>query len=184
MLQYACLENTLPDRETWQATVYRVAKSQTLLHYWESQFLGRLIRSLGSSRREGSGALEEEIGVWNSRGGNDKLFFSSTFLSLSHIKHFFFKPGTDNYISVKKSTKRQYWRNNNKLLKKKEEEPRDLPGASMAKTPHFQCRGLGFDPCVKAHMLQRKVCVPQIKIQHAAIKDPACPNSDPAPPNK
>ena len=89
-----------------------------------------------------------------------------------------------NYISVKKSTKRQYWRNNNKLLKKKEEEPRDLPGASMAKTPHFQCRGLGFDPCVKAHMLQRKVCVPQIKILHAAIKDPACPNSDPAPPNK
>ena len=36
---------------------------------WESQFLGRLIRSLGSlRRREGSGVLEEEIGVWNSQG--------------------------------------------------------------------------------------------------------------------
>ena len=28
-LQYSCLENPLPDREAWQATVYRVAKSQT-----------------------------------------------------------------------------------------------------------------------------------------------------------
>ena len=28
-LQYSCLENPLSDRETWQATVYRVAKSQT-----------------------------------------------------------------------------------------------------------------------------------------------------------
>ena len=88
MLQYACLENTLPDREAWQATVYRVAEkpgrpqsigSQRVRHCYttESQFLGRLIRSLGSSRSEGSGALEEEIGVWNSRGGNDKLFFFS-----------------------------------------------------------------------------------------------------------
>ena len=60
--------------------------------------------------------------------------------------------------------------NNKKLLKKKKEEPRDLPGASMAKTPQFQCRGLGFDPCVKAYMPQQRVCVPQIKIPHAAIK--------------
>ena len=30
MLQYSCLENLLSDREPWQATVYRVAKSQTL----------------------------------------------------------------------------------------------------------------------------------------------------------
>ena len=30
MLQYSCLENPLPDREAWQATVYRVRKSQTL----------------------------------------------------------------------------------------------------------------------------------------------------------
>ena len=88
-----------------------------------------------------------------------------------------------NYISVQKNTKRQYWRkNNNKLLKT--EESRDLPGASVAKTPHFQCRGLGFDPCVKARIPQLRVCVPQIEIPHAAIKDPACPNSDPAPPNK
>ena len=30
MLQHSCLENPLPDREAWQATVYRVRKSQTL----------------------------------------------------------------------------------------------------------------------------------------------------------
>ena len=29
MLQYSYLENPLPDREAWQATVYRVRKSQT-----------------------------------------------------------------------------------------------------------------------------------------------------------
>ena len=58
---------------------------------WESQFLGRLIRSLGSLRRKkGSGALKEELGVWNSQEEKDKqLSFSSTFLSLSHIKHLF-----------------------------------------------------------------------------------------------
>ena len=34
---------------------------------WESQFLGRLIRSLG---------VPKERGVWNSQGGRkDKLFF-------------------------------------------------------------------------------------------------------------
>ena len=37
--------------------------------YWESQFLGRLIRTLGVSK---------ERGVWNSQGGRkDKLFFLS-----------------------------------------------------------------------------------------------------------
>ena len=47
-------------------------------------------------RRRGSGALKQEIEVWNSQGGGkDKclfFFFSlslSTFLSLSHIKPFF-----------------------------------------------------------------------------------------------
>ena len=42
-----------------------------------SQFLGRLIRSLGSpKRRKGSGALKEEIQVWNSQGeGKDQSFF-------------------------------------------------------------------------------------------------------------
>ena len=42
--------------------------------------------------RKGSGALKEEIRVWNSQGGGkDKLFFFfHTFLSLSHIKLFFF----------------------------------------------------------------------------------------------
>ena len=40
-----------------------------------------------------SGVLEEEKGAWGSQGGGgkDKLnFFFSTFLSLSHIKCFFF----------------------------------------------------------------------------------------------
>ena len=27
--QYSCLENPLPDRQAWQAAVYRVTKSQT-----------------------------------------------------------------------------------------------------------------------------------------------------------
>ena len=66
----------------------------------ESQFLGRLIRSPGSlRRRKGSGALKEEIGVWNSQGGGkDKHLFFSTFLSLSHIKCFF-KPGIDDHTA-------------------------------------------------------------------------------------
>ena len=48
-----------------------------LTRYWESQFLGRLIRSPGSPRRKkGCGALEGEVGVWNSQGGEkDKIFF-------------------------------------------------------------------------------------------------------------
>ena len=31
-LQYSCLENPM-DRGAWRATVHRLAKSQTLLHY-------------------------------------------------------------------------------------------------------------------------------------------------------
>ena len=39
------------------------------------------------------------MGVWNSQaGGKDKLFFS-TFLSLPHIKLFFFKPGANDYTT-------------------------------------------------------------------------------------
>ena len=56
-------------------------------YMWESQFLGRLIRSLGSlkRRKRGSGVLEETIGVWNSQeGGKDKCFFS-TFLSKDYV---------------------------------------------------------------------------------------------------
>ena len=70
-----------------------------LLFLWESQFLGRLIRSPGSLRRwKGSGALKEEIGVWNSQGGvKDKYLFFSTVLS--HIKRFFFKPRSDDYTT-------------------------------------------------------------------------------------
>ena len=67
------------------------------------------MRSPGSPRRrKGSGALKVEIGVWNSQGGaKDKYLFSlslslSPFLSLSHMKgfFFFFKPGTDTNNSV------------------------------------------------------------------------------------
>ena len=45
----------------------------------------------GGPQGERSGVLEEQIGVWSSQGGGkDKLFFfPSTFLSFSHIKHFF-----------------------------------------------------------------------------------------------
>ena len=61
-------ENTnLPPTQTWGRQVL-----------WESQFLGRLIRSLGSlRRRKGPGALKEEIGVWNSQEGgkNTRLSF-------------------------------------------------------------------------------------------------------------
>ena len=50
---------------------------------------------------KGSGALEVEIGVWNSQGGGkDKhLFPPSIFLSLSHIDLFFFKPKTPDYTT-------------------------------------------------------------------------------------
>ena len=46
-------------------------------YHWESQFLGRLIRSPESPRRKkGSRALKEEVGVWGSQGGEkDKFFF-------------------------------------------------------------------------------------------------------------
>ena len=61
-------------------------------------------KSEAPRRRKGSGALKEEIGVWNSQGGGkDKHPFFSMFLSLSHIKHsfffFFIKPGTDDYTT-------------------------------------------------------------------------------------
>ena len=49
-----------------------------------SQFLGRLIRSLGFPRRRGRSApLKEEIGVWNFQGGGkDKYLFSFPLHSL------------------------------------------------------------------------------------------------------
>ena len=116
------LQELVMDRETWRATVHGVAKIWTRpsgwtelnwtekkaiptptphsphhelgedCDYWESQFLGRLIRSPG---------VFEERGVWGSRGGRkDKLFFFSTFLGLSHIKcvlFFSLKPRIDDY---------------------------------------------------------------------------------------
>ena len=54
---------------------------------FESQFLGRLIRIPGFPRkRDGSGALKEEIGVWNSQGGRKDTFFFSTFLSKDSVQ--------------------------------------------------------------------------------------------------
>ena len=57
-----------------------------------------------------SGVPEEEKGIWGSQGGDEGLefsrrrkgqtFFFPTFLSLSHIKHFFsFKPRADDYTT-------------------------------------------------------------------------------------
>ena len=59
---------------------------------------------------EKSRVPEEERGVWGSQGGGkDKLFFSYTFLSLSHIKQFLlFKPGTDDYTTQFKLCTRDY----------------------------------------------------------------------------
>ena len=52
---------------------------------------GVLVReSIPRQVDEKSGVPEEERGVWGSQGEEkDKFFFSSTFLGLSHIKHFF-----------------------------------------------------------------------------------------------
>ena len=75
-------ENTnLPPTQTWGRQVL-----------WKSQFLGRLIRSLGSlRRRKGSGALKEEMGsgILKKEERTSVFLFSSTFLSLGHIICFF-----------------------------------------------------------------------------------------------
>ena len=39
----------------------------------------------------------------------------------------------------------------------------DFPGGSVAKTPHSQCRGSGFYPGSENHMLQPRVCMPQLR---------------------
>ena len=68
--------------------------------HWESQCLGRLIRSPGSPRRRhGSGTLEEEIGVWSSQGGEkDKHFFSLSLKLMLHNKTTQLKLCTKDYI--------------------------------------------------------------------------------------
>ena len=57
---------------------------------WEGQEDVMVRESIPGQVEKKSGVPEEEKGVWNSQGGGkDKcIFFSSTFLSLSHIKHF------------------------------------------------------------------------------------------------
>ena len=48
---------------------------------WESQFLGRLIRSPTFPRRKrGSGALEKKKGVWGSQGEKDRCSFLHCFV--------------------------------------------------------------------------------------------------------
>ena len=62
-----------------------------LLH-WQvgSSLLSHLVKeSIPGQVDKKSGVPEEEIGVWNSRGKDKRLFFPSTFLSLSHVKQFF-----------------------------------------------------------------------------------------------
>ena len=49
---------------------------------------------------------------------------------------------------------------------------RDFPDGPVAKTPHSQCRGPGSIPGqgARSHMLQVRVCLPQLKIPPAATK--------------
>ena len=57
--------------------------------FWDSQSLGRLIRSPRSPRRrKESGVLKEEIRVWNSQGGGKDKGFFPTFLSKDYIATF------------------------------------------------------------------------------------------------
>ena len=75
--------------------------------------LGRLIRSSGSPRRrKGSGALKEEIGVWKRKG---QTFFS-TFLSLSHIKLFFF-PLSPELMIIQQTTQFKFYTKEYRMLK-------------------------------------------------------------------
>ena len=60
---------------------------------WKSQFLGWLISPGSPRRREGSEALEEEIGVWNSQGRGKVT------LVLVTENFFSFNPGADDYTT-------------------------------------------------------------------------------------
>ena len=48
MLQYSCLENPLSDKEAWQATVHRIAKSWTQPK-WPCTHRGKIFFACGSS---------------------------------------------------------------------------------------------------------------------------------------
>ena len=59
----------------------------TVLHSWENQFLGKLVRSPGSlRRRKGSWAPEEETGIWSSQGREMDNFCFSLSLELMIVK--------------------------------------------------------------------------------------------------
>ena len=58
----------------------------------------------------------------------------------------------------------------NKLVRK--DKHQDFPGGPVTKTPCSQHRGLGVIPRqgTRFHMPQPRVCMPQLKIPHAATK--------------
>ena len=60
---------------------------------------------------------------------------------------------------------------------------KDFSGGPVAKTPPSQCRGPGFIPCreTRSHMLQLRVCMPQLKIPDATVQteDSRCCTKDP-----
>ena len=79
--------------------------NSSLIFLTLAKFRGLCVReSIPRQVDKKSGVTREEKGVWNSqRERMDKhlffFFLLSTFLSLSHIKHFFFKPRTDDYTT-------------------------------------------------------------------------------------
>ena len=80
--------------------------NSSLIFLTLAKFRGLCVReSIPRQVDKKSGVTREEKGVWNSqREIMDKhlfffFFLLSTFLSLSHIKHFFFKPRTDDYTT-------------------------------------------------------------------------------------
>ena len=103
------------DRGDWCATVLRVTNSWTWLSNWSELVLG--IRSIPRQIDKKSGLpkeekcvwiLEEEIGFWNSQGGEKgkhvcliACLVFSIFLSLSHRFFFFFSLNLELMITQK-----------------------------------------------------------------------------------
>ena len=62
MLQYSCLENPLPDRESWQATVYRLTKSWTRPK-WLCAYRCKTSFACGGSAQWELGAVVQLLGL-------------------------------------------------------------------------------------------------------------------------
>ena len=62
MLQYSCLENPLPDRESWQATVYRLTKSWTRPK-WLCAYRCKTSFACGGSAQWELGAVAQLLGL-------------------------------------------------------------------------------------------------------------------------